>query len=193
MVKGVLCRSILHPKCVRDGVFDDLALVQLFDLNGDKSVYGLSLASRFLLVDDAGAHGYGCRTAQRLNDAYQAREGTAPPSEKTTHYLGFYDVVGRAVSSLPSEYYKVAVRHLTEHGERAHFQLELQDVSTLGSSKSADKTRRNDRNVTMQALVDKMWGPKRYRADQGQTDNAIKDFKLPDLPRSNSPSQGAAL
>ncbi len=193
MVKGVLCRSILYPKCVRAGVFDDLALVQLFDVNGDKSVYALSLASRYLLKNDIGAHGYGCRTAQRMNDAYQAREGVPAPPEKRTHYLGFYDITGRDVTSLPSEHYAITVRHLTEHGERAHFQLEFQDVSALGASKSADKTRRNDRNLSLQAMVDRMLGPKRHICDQDQLDGGIKDFVLPDLPRSASPSHGVGI
>jgi hypothetical protein len=184
MSKGLLCRSILYPKCSREGVFDDLALLQLVDVLGNKSVYALSLASRYLLRDEAGAHGYGVRTASRINDAYEARVGSPPPAEKKTFYLGFYDLQKNALKDVSPEHYRLTIRHFVEHDERAHFQLELEDRGLLGAGKANDRLRREDRNVAMMMVLSLLVGPRRRPDIQDGEPGPLEWFELPTLPRS---------
>ncbi|MGP4752855.1 hypothetical protein [Agrobacterium pusense] len=166
-------------------MFDDLMLVQLVAMNDEKTAYGLSLASRFYLKTDDNAHGYGCRTAARQNDAYTERVGTPPPENKRTHYIGFYDVKKEAINALPLEHYDLKLRHFVENGERCHFQIELHISSDLGSGKAADKIKRNDRNTAMQALVDQMAGPVRHIcACDAHLADKLTEIYTPDLPRS---------
>lgn len=181
MLKGLLCRAILFPKCAKDGVFDDLALLQLVDVNKDKTVYAMSLASRYLLRDEEGAHGYGSRTAQSINDAYENSRGEPPPENKRTHYLGFYDVDKLSVLSLPISYYRVELKHKIEHGETAHFNFEMHPTDLQGTN---EKARRHDRNTAMLAMITRLRGPKRRVFNEGHEDaERLSSFQLPELPR----------
>lgn len=184
MLKGVLCRSILHPKCVHDGQFDPLAFLLLNRFGPTNTDYALSLASRFVLKDEDGAHSYGSRTAVRINEAYAIRHGNAPDQNSTTYYLGFYDGTKEEFLSIQSEHYDVSIRYRLEHGERAHFQLELTNRGILGTGKANDRIRRSDRATTMDQLLDKLVGPARDGgALNDDTPKEIRDFVLPKLPR----------
>jgi hypothetical protein len=189
MNRGILCRSIFYPKCARSGVFDELALLQLVDIHNNKSVYGLSLASRYLLRDEDGAHRYGRDTAVRMNEAYETRVGAPPSPEKKTVYLGFYDAPNESLKKVSLEYYELRIKHLVEHGERAHFQLELQDRGLLGTGKSNDKLRRDDRTVAMMKVLSFLSGPRRFSNEGNEVPD---DFELPVLPKSNGNSLDSA-
>lgn len=180
MFRGILCRAILFPKCAKEGVFDELALLQLIDINRDKTVYGMSLASRFLLRTDAGAHGYGERTARQMNADYERARGEEPPENKRVHYVGFYDVVKEAALSLPISHYRIELKHKIEHGEKSHFNFELHPLDLEGTS---DKQRRQDRNTAMYAMVKKLAGPK-LRPEQSGGDQwqLPETLSLPPLP-----------
>lgn len=184
MSKGWLCRAVLFPKCAKDGVFDDLALLQLVDVNKNKTVYAMSLASRYLLRDDDGAHAYGCRTAENINGAYEASNGSPPPDHKKTHYIGFYDVDKPNVLSLPTDHYHIELKHKVEHGERAHFNFEMHPTDLAGTT---EKIRRQDRNTAMYAMITKLHGPKRRPISNEHEDaERLTSFLLPDF---QSPAQ----
>ena len=183
MLKGVLCRAVLYPKCAKEGVFDDLALLQLVNEKKDKKVYGLSLASRYFLKDEQGAHGYGCRTAQNINSEYEKNRGEPPPENKVTHYLGFYDVDKPSVLSLPTSHYRIELKHKIEHGERAHFNFEMHPTDFDGTS---DKARRQDRNTAMLAMITKLRGPSRRPLNGPDDSDRLASFHMPDLPRPAS-------
>jgi hypothetical protein len=184
--KDLLCRAILFPKCAQEGVFDDAALLLLVNAAGDGQMYGLSFGSRYILRDVLGAHSYGCRTAATMNLLYQKRTGSPPPPQKQVHYLGFYDLDHCDLSTLVLDHYYTSVRWVKEHGEDAHFQLELINKGLLGTGKQNDRIRRDDRAAAMEILAMKLKGkPERHicevDAPLAATLNAIH---LPSLPRA---------
>lgn len=181
MLKGWLCRSILFPKCAREGRFDPLALLLLNKVDNEGAVYALSLASKFVLRGEDGVHGYGIRTAARINEAYEMRNGGPPTDKKKTFYLGFYDALKHEYLSISSEHYNISLRYRLEHGERAHFQLELTNKGLLGTGKANDKTRRDDRIAAMEQLLTKLQGP--IRCNSAQNDDLPQELKELELPR----------
>lgn len=189
--QDLLCRAALYPKFAPAGVFDEAAFLSLHKIE-DGLWYAMSLASRYLLRTEEGAHGYGRRSANVANAAYRALKGHDPdPLVDKVYYLGFYDLPYWRLSTLPLECYRVEVRWLPEHGEDSHFQLELHRTNHE-TGKVADKRRRRDRTAALVILAMCLWGPRKY--DPSLEDNYPDDLTsaiLPDLPRL--PEQAVGL
>ena len=144
--------------------------------------YGLSVGSRAVLRDAAGAHHYGCSGAALANDRLaKLNAGVVPPGKRRS-YLGFYDLAYRDVRAITSEYYAVNFRFKDEGSTPAHFQLSL--VEDFGKSqhpigankKQRDNARQNDRLAVVAHLSAALRGPSRHICSVDQ--NLAASIKL---------------
>lgn len=181
------CRAVLYPRFVVGGAFADEALLNFTKMD-DGTCYALSLASRFLLGTDEGAHRYGRHAAEVANARFADRLGRAPspPTEKV-YYLGFYDLVCKDVHHLPMNHYSVSLKWRPENGIDEHFQIEFQQKNTGGTARE----RRSDRTAAIGILAKKMVGPQRAILD-GDLDGFRAELEFVELPTrpASSASQG---
>lgn len=174
-----LCRSALYPRCAKNGVFDEAALLQFSDVNRDGKTFALSLASRFILKTVDEAHGYGRRTATRANDGIKQRNGGEDPNEdERVHYLGFYDMYYGDLQKVSLEHYRSNVRWYLENGEQAHFQMEWHLQTTLAPGNRTDKALRKDRSIARTVMASFLIGP-----FEDPVVARVADFDLPTLPK----------
>lgn len=176
---GIFCRSALFPRCAKGGTFDEAALLQFSDVNRDGKFYALSLASRFLLKNDEGAHGYGRRTAAAANNGILARTGSEPSPENKVHYVGFYDLEYGALKRIELEYYKSGLVRKAEHGETAHFQVEWHLSSAAATLNVKEKVLRKDRSAARTMISFLLKGPIKEENIPAE----LEAFELPTLPR----------
>jgi hypothetical protein len=149
-------RCILYPKAfVSQSVFAPEAFFQFSQVGAAESHYALSVASRFILRTIDNAHEYGCRTAERINTGFERRAGRAPDASERTHYLGLWDLRAGAIRSIELDCYRIQLRAFPEHGEKAHFQVEL----ILANSNASSKARKKDRRVARTSLTMCLEGP----------------------------------
>lgn len=179
---GVFCRSALHPRCGKNGIFDEAQLLHFSDVHRDGQFYALSIASRFLLRDEEGAHGYGHRTAAVANRGIRERTGEDPTPESRVHYLGFYDLDYVAVRKIDLEFYDAGFSRVPEHGEAAHFQIEWRLKARQGEALAKDKALRKDRSAARTKLSFLLRGPFKVASASCEVDN----FELPTLPRTDA-------
>lgn len=169
--RDVFARLALYPKFIspQSGVFD-LAFLIKFVESEDGRWQAMSVVNRTELRDARDVHSYGCRAAKHADNDFTRRKGR-PPDEETEahHYLGFYDFEWAAAKYAPVLYYEVSIRWKPEHGERAHFQVEM--ILPRGMVVSGAK-KRKDRIAMRVALSSGLIGPMRYICDQ---DEEIRD------------------
>jgi len=174
-----VCRAVLYPRCAKNGSFDEAALLQFGDVYRDGKMYALSLASRFLLKDEDGAHGYGRRAAGVANGIFAEKHGAEPVGEDRVHYLGFYDIEYGPLSRVSLEHYHSELTWKVEHGEQAHFQLEWVLTSDLPPGNKTEKVLRKDRSAARTIISFLLSGPVR----DPEVDSDLLPFDLPNLPR----------
>lgn len=157
----LLSRAILYPKSFPAGVLDLEALINFNALGEGDERYAMSVASRFLLKSEAGAHQYGCRVASISNGRLAEKLGRPVDhdNESRVYYLGFYDLrFGDLADVSGICFYSVDVIWCPEGGEDVHFHVELNLFDNSASRKQRKRDRREARTIISGFLV----GPKRH-------------------------------
>lgn len=151
----LLCRSVLFPRGFDDDVFE-LATFMRSKRRYENGPFVISVGSRFLLKNDEGAHQYGRRAAEVANEGELARSNGVPiPETEIVHYLAFYDITHSDVVGTKADWYRIGVSYRPEHGNDAHFEIEL---SESGGSR---KQRKDDRAAVEMLLASRLVGPVR--------------------------------
>jgi hypothetical protein len=181
----LVCRSVLFPRCAKNGQFDETALVNFTDVERDGSFYALSVASRFILRDETGAHNYGIRTADAANRGIAIRTGRAPLADEEVHYVGFYDLLCGEIRSVPLGFYSSQIRWVLENGENAHFQIEWRRNGKVPEGPgNIDKKLRKDRTAARTLIASKLRGP--FKASTMPLSHlGDGNFELAELPRQD--------
>lgn len=171
MLCDLFCRSVFFPSiALKHDFFSDEVLMQ-FDAADDES-YGLSVASRCMLVDEAGAHGYGCRTSDKKNERFERENGRKPnPEDEQRFYVGFYDLRPAYFSHIKLDHYSMSLRWVPEEGEDAHFEVRLDRVA----GDFTDKKLKRDRKLARQLLSMCLIGPHRHVCEADKSKAATLD------------------
>ena len=150
----LICRAAVYPKFVKSDIFDD---EQFFDFrpSDGKKIYVTSVASRYLLRDENGAHDYGEQIARSSNTRLLARDGNIPSGQIVSVYIGFFDLRNKNVVSIQMQFYSIVIAWRPELNCDAHFQIEMWSKNAEGTPSQ----RRNDRKTAIALLLDSMSGP----------------------------------
>ncbi|MGO4728072.1 MULTISPECIES: hypothetical protein [unclassified Inquilinus] len=178
-------RCAVHPKFFRDGAFSEEALLGFSsaDKKNVRSPYLASVAARKILPSDKEMHGYGCRTAAKINENTAKRKGRAleRPGE-TAHYRGFYNLKLQKILAISNDHYKVRVYICEEDGEKAHCHLELYDAN----SKSSKKDLSSARVLIISEITDNLSGPIPHLCESDlDLAKTLADYQLPVLPTAD--------
>lgn len=160
----IFARTMENPKDFRSDRLDRESFLT-FSSVGKNNDYVMSVVSRFQLHEDSKVHEYGEATVAMKNSRYAEANGYFPDPMK--RYIGFYDFYAKSVLSLDLETYSTDIRYRPEHGQTAHFQVEL---SWNGSG--GDKARKNCRRRVRDAISDGCFGPVISPAAQDDPDLA---------------------
>ena len=117
----ILCRAAVYPRFLKDGQFDNDALINFS--KGIRHVRALSLASRWLCRCEERVHKFGREVATKGN-LRRAKDGYLDPNEKQ-YYLGYYCMRYGLASKLGTRDIIVEVYWKPEEGLSEHFQLDL--------------------------------------------------------------------
>lgn len=145
-------RMIEHPRAFTNGRLDPETYFQFIPTNTAKSVYALSVASKFILKTIDAVHSYGAGVAQEKNNRFLELNGHEPDPAVT--YVGHYDLFLGSINRINLDYYSQGVRWVPENGRTAHFQIEL--YPSGNATKSQLKA---DRRKARAALFDVCMGP----------------------------------
>ncbi|MFC5038047.1 hypothetical protein [Tianweitania sediminis] len=178
----VLCRAALFPRFIKDGVFDIETLMRFSTVEED-SHYAMSVGSKFLLRTSDGVHNYGCAAAQIANDNFREKNGRDPePLNEAVHYLGFYELPFHSIKDVRGRLtnHHLSVRWVPEHGQDAHFQVELWKTVPAGA-----RQLRRDRVAARGFLSAYLTGfPERHVCNSDRSIASILNaLELPTLPK----------
>lgn len=179
--QDVFARLAIFPKFIDPAtqVFD-LAFLLRFSPVDQSGGVAMSVGSRLDLKTDALVHAFGCRSAANADREFEIRKGTPPdPETEANRYLGFYDFEWGAAASAPVIHHHVAIRFKKEHGEMAHFQIEMHPRSTEKLSK---KQQRNDRIAVRTSLAMGLYGPSLHICEQDEALRPALEAIAADLP-----------
>ncbi|PQZ51913.1 hypothetical protein CQ052_05100 [Ochrobactrum sp. MYb15] len=172
----IVCRSALFPRFLANGVFDENLLLDVTS-NTDKSVYSISVGSRFILRDDNGAHRYGIRAAKLGNERFLRQKGRHPePLVEKVHYVGFYDLICGDVRSVQMRFYRLGIVWKPEHGNDAHFQVDF----TRNNVNATKKELRDERLFAISIIATFLKGP--FRAIDPEEVDLIDELMKIELP-----------
>ncbi|GGE17831.1 hypothetical protein GCM10011345_24530 [Gemmobacter megaterium] len=147
----IFARTMETPKDFKDDRLDRENFLK-FDQIGKSNDYVMSVASRFQLCEPSQVHEYGEATVAVKNNRYLALNGVFPDPMK--RYIGFYDFYAKSALDLKLTTYTSMIKYRPEHGQTAHFQVEIY-WNGLGSSRDRKECRRQMR----EAISDGCFGP----------------------------------
>ncbi len=175
------CRSVLYPRGFKDGSFDPAQFLEIQTSSENPDVSVMSISSAFLLKGTGAIHAYGCLTAERANARIAERSGTSPDSAKRRRYLGYYTFTRRMALGLGTALHDVGVECRPEdHGDHAHFQLELYKKDVESASK---RDYRNDKVDIRNALDLLLSGPHRHVCECDEDERGVlEEVDLPSRP-----------
>lgn len=181
-----VCRSVLYPRgFAQDDVFE-LATFMRADRRKGTDIFALSVGSRVLLKNDEGAHAYGQASAKVANEGLLERSGLEElPADQVVHYLGFYDIAYGDVLSTRSDWFWLDVRYRPEHGNDAHFEIELRERK--GATR---RQRKDDKALVELALASRLKGPIRYisKIEDNELRDRLNAVPLPDQSGEATPA-----
>lgn len=138
--KDILCRAAVYPSCFIGGQYDREAAVQLSLIDPDRRDYKLghamSLASRFLCVDENGVHQYGIQLECLGNLRKSAGNPQPLPVATASHYIGYFEIEYCQISEIVDELHSIRIYWMPENGLDEHFQFEMTYTGGIDISKA---------------------------------------------------------
>ncbi|MCP8883022.1 hypothetical protein NIM87_05885 [Devosia sp. XJ19-1] len=174
----LVCRSVLYPRGFAQLNVFELATFMRADRRKGTDIFVLSVGSRHVLRDEAGAHAYGVASAQVANQGVLRRSGLDElPADQVVHYLGFYDISYGDVTSVQSDSFGLEITYRPEHGSTAHFEIELRERAGITKNQ-----RKQDKSIVELVLASRLVGPKRYLIEGEDVDlcNRLNGLPLPE-------------
>lgn len=174
----LVCRSVLYPRGFAQLDVFELATFMRADRRKGTDIFVMSVGSRHVLKDEAGAHAYGVASAQVANEGILRRSGLDElPADQVVHYLGFYDITYDNVTSVVNDSFSLEVTYRPEHGSKAHFEIELRERKGITKGQ-----RKQDKGIVELLLASRLVGPKRYliEGEDAELCNRLNGLSLPE-------------
>ena len=175
----IFCRVAVHPRYEKESVFDAEQLLTPSSLDKKKSVYAISVVSKWLLRTDNAVHEYGESVAKVGNDRLKSQHNGIVPEDLRNYYLGFYHLLYSDINSESLEFYSIHLKWRPEINCKEHFHIEMIQIS----NQCTRVERRQDRAKAINRISKKLNGPTSPNFNPNDMRNSLLN-KLPRLPNS---------
>lgn len=176
----IFCRVAVYPRFIKESVFDSEQFVTPAPIDKQKSIYALSVVSKWLLKSDKAVHDYGENVAKAGNDRLNLKYNCIIPENLKQYYLAFYQLRYCDVVDVCMAFYTLNMKWSPVTDCKEHFHIEMRQSSTHSNKGE----RRRDRTKAIKRIAEKLNGPTSPIFEK--TDLRYSLFKeLPRLPNKD--------
>lgn len=175
----IICRVAVYPRFIKESVFDIEQFLTPGPLDKQKSVYVLSVVSKWLLKTDMAVHDYGESVAKAGNDRLNLKYNCIVPDNLKQYYLAFYQLRICDVVCVNLKFYSIHVKWSPIIECNEHFHIEMRQLS----HQCTKVEKRRDRTKAIYKIARKLNGPTSQNFNPNDARNSLLN-KLPRLPNS---------